>query len=105
MAAIGGALRHWKPTSTLCVGFTRLRDLQGLVGLLDVDADGLFAVDMLARRDRGFQVLHVEEGRRRDLNQIDVVRGGELFEGVGAMKEQFAVDRRRRPRLVLSSSK
>src|ERR1035438_6683630 len=24
IAAIGGALRHWKPTSTLCVDFTRL---------------------------------------------------------------------------------
>ena len=92
MAAIGGALRHWNPTSTLCVGFTRLRNLQCLFRLGDVNADRLLAVDVLAGSDRGLQVLHVEKRRRGDLNEIDVGRGGELLEGVRAMEEQLAVD-------------
>ena len=73
-------------------GLDAFRDLQRLFGLLDVDADGLFAVDVFARGDRGFQMLHVEEGRRGDLDEVDVFRGGELFEGVGAVEEQLAVD-------------
>ncbi len=73
-------------------GLHALRDLQSLFGLRDIDAYRLFAVDVFAGRDGGFQVLHVEEGRRRDLDQIDVLGGGELLKGVGAMEEQLAVD-------------
>ncbi len=73
MAAMGGALRHWKPTSTLCVGFTRFAISKRLLGLIDVDADRLFAVDVLAGGDRGFQMLHMEEGRRGDLDEVDVL--------------------------------
>jgi hypothetical protein len=37
-------------------------------------------------------MLHVEEGRRGNLNQIDVGRCGQLLKRVGAVKEKLAVN-------------
>lgn len=37
-------------------------------------------------------MLDVEVGRRGDLDQVDVGRGGELLEGPGALEEQLAID-------------
>ena len=54
-------------------GLDALGDLQRLLGLSNIDAHRLFAVDVLARGDRGFEVLHVEERRGGDLDQIDVL--------------------------------
>ena len=34
----------------------------------------------------------MEEGRCRDLDQVDVGRGGELLEGVGTVEEELAAD-------------
>ena len=92
IAAIGGALRHWKPTSTLCVGLTRLAISRACCAWADVDSHRLLAVDMFARCDRGLEMLHVEEGRRGNLNQIDIRRSGELLKGMRAVEEQLAVD-------------
>ena len=75
-------------------GLDALGDLESVFGLANVDAHWLFAVDMLAGRDRGLKMLHVKEGRRGDLDQVDVRRGGELFEGMRAVEEQLAVDGR-----------
>ena len=63
-------------------------------GLRDVDADRLFAIDMFARGDSGLKVLHMEVRRRRNLDQVDVVRIRELLVGMRAFEEQLAVDRR-----------
>ena len=73
---------------------TRLAISSACLRLANVDAHRLFAVDVLAGCDRGFQMLHVEEGRRGDLNQVDVLRCGQLLEGVRAVKEQLVVDGR-----------
>jgi len=62
--------------------------------LHDVDADGFFAVDVLARGDRGFKVLYVEEWWRGYLDEVDVGRSCELFEGMWAAEEQLAVNGR-----------
>ena len=54
-------------------GLDALGDFEGLLGLRNVDADRLFAVDVLAGGDGGFEMLHVEEGRRGDLDEVDVL--------------------------------
>jgi hypothetical protein len=70
-----------------------LRDLECLFCLADVDAHRLLAVDMLASIDRCGEMLDMEERRCRDLDHIDILRCRQFFEGVGAAKEQLAVDR------------
>ena len=69
-----------------------LRDFEGFAGLRDIDAHGLFAVGVLASGDCGFQMLDVEEGRRGDLDGVDLFRGGELFEGAVAVEGEARVD-------------
>jgi hypothetical protein len=51
-------------------------NLEGVASLRDVDADGLFAVGVLARGGDGVEVLDVEEWRRGDLDGIDIGAGG-----------------------------
>ena len=101
MAAMGGALRHLESDIDTLRGLDALGDFERVLCLLDIDAHRLFAVHMLARRDRGFKMLHVEEWRRRNLDQIDIRRGGQLLKGVRAVKQELAVDGAR-PRLALS---
>ena len=48
-------------------------DLERFAGLRDVDANGFFAVSMFAAGDRRFEMLDVEEGRRGDLDGVDVL--------------------------------
>src|SRR5579859_4406923 len=84
MAAMGGAMRHWNPTSTLWLDLTRLAN---------IDAHRLFAIDVLAAIDGGFEVLHVEKRGSRDLDEIDILAAGQLLEGVRAVEHEFLVDR------------
>ena len=49
---------------------------------------------MLARRDRGFKMLDVEEGRCGNLKQVHILGCGQLLEGVRAAKEELAVNGR-----------
>ena len=67
-------------------------DLECLVGLPDVDANGFLAVHVLAGCNRGIQMLHVEERRRGDLDKIDVRRRGKLLESVRPVEGELAVD-------------
>src|ERR1700677_2640884 len=67
---------------------------------MDVDSDGLFAVNMLAGGYGGAQVVDVKEGRRGDLDQVNVGRGGELLESVGAVGEELPVDGRAAERSI-----
>ncbi len=52
------------------------RDFERLFCLRDVDAYGFFAVDVFAGGDCGLQVLDMEEGRRGDLDEIDIFGSG-----------------------------
>ena len=88
----GGALRIWKPTSTLTLPWARLRYLESFAGLRNIDADRLLAVGVLAAGNDGFQMLNVEERRRGDLDRVDVFGGGELFEGAVAVEGETRVD-------------
>ena len=88
----GGALRIWKPTSTLTLPCDAFRDLEGFAGLRDVDAHGLLAIGVLASGDDAFEMLDVEEGWRRDLNRVDVFGVSELFEGAIAVEGEARVD-------------
>ena len=73
-------------------GLHALGDFERLLGLGDVDPNGFFAVDMFACGDRGFQMLHVEERRGRDLDEVDRLGCDELLKGVRAVEEQLVVD-------------
>ncbi len=75
-------------------GLDALGDIEGMFGLVHIDADRLFAIDVLARSYSGLKMLDVEERRRGYLDQVNVRRGGELFEGMRAVEEQLAVDGR-----------
>ncbi len=69
-----------------------LGDFEGFAGLRDIDADGLFAVGVLASGNDRFEVLDVEEGWGGDLDRVDVLAGGELFEGTVAVEGELGVD-------------
>jgi len=51
-------------------------NLECVAGLWDIDSNGLFTVGMFAGGGDGIEVLDVEEGRRGDLDSIDVGAGG-----------------------------
>src|ERR1035437_8475535 len=70
-------------------GLHTLANLESLPRLVHVNAHRFLAIDVLARRHGRFQVLHVKEGRRRNLNQIHILRGCELLKRARPMKEQF----------------
>ena len=65
-----------------------------MFGLANIDAHWLFAIDVLAAIDRGFQVLHVEKRRSGDLDEIDILARGELFKGMRTVKHELLIDRR-----------
>jgi hypothetical protein len=46
---------------------------------------------MLARRNRGFQVLHMKKRRGGDLNKIEIPGCCQLLEGVWSVEKQFWV--------------
>ena len=76
------------------IGLDAFSNFESVLCLHDVDSHGLFAIDMLARGDRGLKMLHVKERRRRYLDEIHIGRGGELFESVRTAEEQLAVNGR-----------
>ena len=79
-----------------------LCNFECMSGLANVDAHGLFTVNMLARGYCGFKVLHVKKRRRRNLDQVDIGRRRELLEGMRSVEEKLAVERRlSEPRLHL----
>ncbi len=75
-------------------------DLERMARLRDIDADGLFAIGVLACGGDGVEMLDVEERRRGDLDGIDVGAGGDGFGGVVSGEGALAVDRRKTERGV-----
>jgi len=73
------------PIDVLC-------DLKRLPCLCDVDADWFFGSRRACLHSRRFEMLYVEEGRRRDLYGVDLFAVCQLFKCVMAAKEKSGVD-------------
>ncbi len=91
----GGAERIWKPTAMLTLPSSRRRNLERAASLRNIDADGLLAVGVLACGGDRVEVLDVEEGRRGDLDGIDVRTGGDRLGGFVAAEGAAGVDGRK----------
>ena len=73
-------------------GLYTLSNLERLPGLDNIDAHRFFAVDVLAGVDGSLKMLHMEEWRCRDLDQVDVGLSRKLLECVGAVEEKLAAE-------------
>jgi hypothetical protein len=86
---MGGAL---KADVEAEAAFGAFANLESLLCLGDIDAEGLLTVGVFACRDYCVEVLNVEPGRRRNLDRVDGRRCGQLLKSVRAAEHQGGVD-------------
>ena len=73
--------RHANLESNLQAHFSfgLLAGFQNAPGARDVDGYGLFAINVLTRRHRGLQMLHMEVGRSRYDHRVNILRIEDLL--------------------------
>ena len=79
-----------------------LADADDVMCSRHVHGHRLFAIDVLARGDYGFQMMRMEVGRGGDEDEVHFLRGGDFLIGIGPLEELCGVDGARSPSLAAS---
>src|SRR5215470_10930198 len=87
-----GAIANLEANVEAELAFGALANVDDFFRAGDIHSDWLFEIDVLARRDDGFEVLRMKIRRRGDDDGVDFFGGSNFAESVGADEQLRSVD-------------